>query len=340
MEYQTIKGEKVPSLGLGTYRLTGEACVRAVERALSMGYRHVDTAQMYGNEAEVGRGIGDSGVDQGVRSSSPPRSGRATSPTTASYSKTSESLKKLRTEYVDLLLMHWPGDGVPLGETLGAMRELQDDGSVLHVGVSNFSPPLVEEATEHAEIFCNQVQYHPYRSQDALLDQAQEMDYLLTAYTPLSRGGVQDDAPQADRRGTRQDGDAGGPALASCSRIKSRPSPRRRARSTSGRTSTSSISSSPERRWTASSPWAAEAACVRPRAWDKGRGSAVGAPRCDHRRRGREGRALDHRTRRRRARRRRGACEDRRYGRLSAQGACARRARLRRLPHRSTATAR
>src|SRR5215212_1227804 len=124
MEYQMIKGKKVPSLGLGTYRLTGEACVRAVGRALSMGYRHVDTAQMYGNEAEVGRGMQDAGVvreeiflttkvwpsdfahDRVVR-------------------KTRESLKKLRTQYIDLLLMHWPGDGVPLGETLGAMRELQ-----------------------------------------------------------------------------------------------------------------------------------------------------------------------------------------------------------------------
>jgi diketogulonate reductase-like aldo/keto reductase len=193
VEYQTIQGEKVPSLGLGTYRLTGEACERAVERALGMGYRHVDTAQMYGNEAEVGRGIEDSDVGRGDIFLT-----TKVWPSDFAHdrviSKTHESLKKLRTDYVDLLLMHWPGDGVPLGETLGAMRELQDEGRVLHIGVSNFSPSLLEEATEHAEIFCNQVQYHPYRSQDALLDQAQRLDYLLTAYTPLSRGGVQGDA--------------------------------------------------------------------------------------------------------------------------------------------------
>ena len=193
MEYQTIKGEKVPSLGLGTYRLTGDACETAVERALGMGYRHVDTAQMYGNEAEVGRGIEDSGVERGGIFLT-----TKVWPSDFAHdrviSKTRESLKKLRTDYVDLLLMHWPGDGVPLGETLGAMRELLDEGSVLHIGVSNFSPSLLEEATEHAEIFCNQVQYHPYRSQVALLELAQELDYLLTAYTPLSRGGVQDDA--------------------------------------------------------------------------------------------------------------------------------------------------
>jgi 2,5-diketo-D-gluconate reductase B len=189
MEDQTIKDEKVPALGLGTYRLTGDACVRSVGRALSMGYRHLDTAQMYGNEAEVGRGIEDAGIEREDIFLT-----TKVWPSDFAHDrvlkKTGESLNKLRTEYVDLLLMHWPGDGVPLGETLGAMRELQQERSLLHIGVSNFSPSLVEEAAEHAEIFCNQVQYHPYRRQDALVDQAQEMDYLLTAYTPLSRGGV------------------------------------------------------------------------------------------------------------------------------------------------------
>jgi 2,5-diketo-D-gluconate reductase B len=193
MEYQRIKDEKIPSLGLGTYRLTGQTCVRAVERAISIGYRHVDTAQMYDNEGEVGEGIRDSGIDRGEIFLT-----TKVWPSDFAHDrvirKTRESLKKLSTDYVDLLLMHWPGEGVPLEETLGAMRELQEDGSVLHVGVSNFSASLVEEASEHAEIFCNQVQYHPYRSQDDLLAQAREMDYLLTAYTPLSRGGVQGDA--------------------------------------------------------------------------------------------------------------------------------------------------
>ena len=193
MEYQTIKGEKVPSLGLGTYRLTGETCVRAVERALPMGYRHLDTAQMYGNEAEVGRGIEASGVDRGEVFLT-----TKVWPDDFAHErviqKTRESLRKLGTDYVDLLLMHWPSEGVPLEETLGAMRELQEDGNVLHVGVSNFSPGLVEDASRYVEVFCNQVEYHPYRDQDELLAQAKEMDYLLTAYRPLSRGGVEDDA--------------------------------------------------------------------------------------------------------------------------------------------------
>ncbi|MGI8858758.1 MAG: aldo/keto reductase [Rubrobacteraceae bacterium] len=194
MEYQTIKGERVPSLGLGTYRLTGKTCAQAVETALSMGYRHIDTAQMYGNEAEVGRGISASGVDREDLFIT-------TKIWTSDFAhdrvlgSTRESLRKLGTDHIDLLLMHWPPrNSTPLGETLGAMRELQDDGAVRHIGVSNFSTSLVEAAAEHAEIFCNQVEYHPFRSQPEILEQAREMDYLLTAYRPLYRGGVEDDA--------------------------------------------------------------------------------------------------------------------------------------------------
>jgi diketogulonate reductase-like aldo/keto reductase len=193
LEYQTIEGEKVPSLGLGTWRLSGEECTRVVERALALGYRHIDTAQMYANEGEVGRGIRNSGVDR-------EEIFLVTKVRTSSFShdnvlrSTRESLKKLKTEYVDLLLMHWPNPSVPLEETLGAMRELQEEGSVKHVGASNFPPPMVEEAIEYATVFCNQVEYHPYRTQDELLEQAREMDYLLTAYSPVAKGRVLSDA--------------------------------------------------------------------------------------------------------------------------------------------------
>jgi 2,5-diketo-D-gluconate reductase B len=193
MNYQNIKGENIPALGLGTWRLSGEQCARSVERALSMGYRHIDTAQMYGNEAEVGRAMKSSGVDRGdvflvtkVWSSDFAHD--------ALLDKTRDSLRKLGTDYVDLLLMHWPNPSVPVGETLGAMVELQEAGSVRHVGVSNFSPQQVEEAAEYATIFCNQVQYHPYRDQNELLEQAGAMDYLLTAYSPVAKGRAANDA--------------------------------------------------------------------------------------------------------------------------------------------------
>ena len=116
-----------------------------------MGYRHIDTTQIYANEDGVGRGIQNSGVDR-------EEIFLVTKVWTSSFSyddvirSTHESLKKLQTEYVDLLLMHWPNPNVLLEETLGAMRELQEEGSVKHVGVSNFPPPIVEEATQHAEI--------------------------------------------------------------------------------------------------------------------------------------------------------------------------------------------
>jgi len=191
VEHQTIKGEKVPVLGLGTWRLSGEECRRSVERALDLGYRHLDTAQMYRNEEEVGRGMRGSGVPRGeifLVTKVWPNDFRHDDVLRVA----GESLKQLGTDYVDLLLMHWPNPDVPLGETLGAMRELQEGGSVRHIGVSNFSPALVEEAGEYAEIFCNQVEYNPFRLQDALVEQARELDYLLTAYSPVARGAVND----------------------------------------------------------------------------------------------------------------------------------------------------
>jgi 2,5-diketo-D-gluconate reductase B len=193
LEYQTIRGETVPSLGLGTWRLSGQECIRAVERALALGYRHIDTARIYANEGEVGRGIQNSGVNR-------EEIFLVTKVWTSSFSydgvirSTRGSLKELQTEYVDLLLMHWPNPSVPLEETLGAMSELQEEGSVRHVGVSNFPPSMVEEATLHAEIFCDQVEYHPYRAQEELLKQAKEMDYLLTAYSPVAGGAAVNDA--------------------------------------------------------------------------------------------------------------------------------------------------
>jgi 2,5-diketo-D-gluconate reductase B len=192
MEHQTIKGEKVPSLGLGTYRLSGEQCTRAVECALALGYRHIDTAQMYRNEGEVGRGVQNSSVDR-------EEVFLVTKVWPSDFSrddvlrKTRESLRKLGTDYVDLLLMHWPSQDVPLKETLGTMTELKEEGSVRHIGVSNFPPQMVEEAAEHTEVFCNQVEYHPHKAQDDLLEQAKKMDYLLTAYRPIARGEVSDD---------------------------------------------------------------------------------------------------------------------------------------------------
>lgn len=189
MIYVPVKGERVPALGFGTWRLSGEACREAVEDALSIGYRHIDTAQMYGNEAEVGAAIQAAGVDR-----------REVFLTTKIWPdnlaaedvrRTSEeSLRRLKTDYVDLLLIHWPNERVPLEETLDAMMELQREGKTHHIGVSNFSPDLFRQAVAHAPIFCNQVEYNPFVPQQALLELARLEDALLTAYRPLARGEV------------------------------------------------------------------------------------------------------------------------------------------------------
>jgi 2,5-diketo-D-gluconate reductase B len=182
-------GSEVPVLGLGTWQLRGEACVRAVEQALALGYRHIDTAQGYANEAEVGQGLRRSGVARDrvfLTTKVGPRDVRRVDV----IRSTEESLRSLGVSSVELLLVHWPNPDVPLEETLGAMRDLQDRGLVRHVGVSSFPPSLCERACELTEVFTNQVEYHPFLSQEALLRQAQRLDYLLTAYSPLAKGQV------------------------------------------------------------------------------------------------------------------------------------------------------
>ncbi len=191
--YQTIQGEEVPALGLGTWKLDGEACRRGVAEALEMGYRHIDTAQVYENEAEVGQGLQDAaGVDRDdvflVTKIWPenlaPGNVRASA---------EESLKKLGTDYVDLLHVHWPAGAFEMEGTMEAMSALREAGKARHLGVSNFTPELVEEALSHAPLFAVQVEYHPFLSQHALARTAREHDLLLTAYSPLARGKVLDD---------------------------------------------------------------------------------------------------------------------------------------------------
>lgn len=181
----------IPALGLGTWPLSGERARSAVRSALALGYRHVDTAAMYGNEAEVGAAVAASGVDrdevflvtkvpgpdldrQGVRRT------------------VSASLRALDT-HIDLLLAHWPNPEVPVGETLEAMREFQEGGAVRHLGVSNFGVDLLDEAREHAEIVTNQVPLNPFRRDDELLAYAEREGVAVTAYSPLGKGRVSRD---------------------------------------------------------------------------------------------------------------------------------------------------
>lgn len=197
MIHATIQGVAVPALGFGTFRLPGEACREGVEHALALGYRHIDTAQGYDNEAFVGEAIERSGVARDaiflVSKVSPRNFAGDLAATT-----TLESLRKLRTDHVDLMLLHWPNPEVPLEEPLAALARLQREGAVRHIGVSNFSPSMVEAALGVTPLFCNQVEYHPYLSQTTLIDQARRHDMMLTAYCPIARGKVLDDPVLSD----------------------------------------------------------------------------------------------------------------------------------------------
>ncbi|WP_425492339.1 aldo/keto reductase [Halobellus inordinatus] len=189
MEYVEAYGARVPKVGLGTWQLTGEECYETVSTALDVGYRHIDTAQLYDNETEVGRAIADADVDREDLFLT-----TKVSPRNAGYDgvirSTKESLERLDTPYVDLLLLHWPNPLVSVGETMRAMDRLVEQGLVYNIGVSNFPKVFLERAREAAEtpIVTNQVQFHPYKPQRRMLGYCQREEIFLTGYSPLARG--------------------------------------------------------------------------------------------------------------------------------------------------------
>jgi 2,5-diketo-D-gluconate reductase B len=189
MIFADMRGTKVPALGFGTWQLTGGTCERAVAAALEIGYRHIDTAQVYENEAEVGRAIAGSKLARSdIFLTTKVWMASLAGPKVAP--SVEQSLRKLRTDYVDLLLIHWPNAEVPLAETLDAFAKLKSAGKVRHIGVSNFTVALMEEAVGKLgkDIACNQVEYHLLLSQTPVLDHARKHGIVVTAYCPLARG--------------------------------------------------------------------------------------------------------------------------------------------------------
>lgn len=195
MEHVESKGERLPKVGLGTWAMRGETCYRAVLGALEIGYRHLDTAQMYGNEAEVGRAIADSGVARDelfvvskVRSSH------------LSYQDVldagHDSRAKLGLEQLDLYLIHWPNARFPIEDTMRGMDELVEQGVTRLVGVSNFSVDEFEAAEQasQASVFTNQVPYYIGHPQPRLLPYCQQNQIPLTAYSPVGKGRLTNDA--------------------------------------------------------------------------------------------------------------------------------------------------
>jgi diketogulonate reductase-like aldo/keto reductase len=185
----------MPVLGLGTWENDDPAqCAESVTTALETGYRHVDTAQIYGNEAAVGDGIAAADVDRDDVFLATKVWIDQLAPEDV-IASTRESLEKLGTEYVDLLYVHWPAGAYDPAETLPAFAELRDDGLVDRIGVSNFEPEHLDAATDALgeSPFANQVEMHPLLRQEELREYADANDVELVAYSPLARGKILDD---------------------------------------------------------------------------------------------------------------------------------------------------
>jgi 2,5-diketo-D-gluconate reductase B len=187
-------GARIPLLGLGTWELRGRTCARIVEQAIRLGYRHIDTAQMYDNEREVGEGVRASGVKRNEvfvttkiwpTHFSPPELARTAK----------DCLVRLRMSEVDLLLLHWPNPNIPLSETIGALCKVKRDGLARHIGISNFTVALVEEAVGLATepLACNQIEVHPFLDQSKVVAACRRHGMAVVAYSPIARGRAKSD---------------------------------------------------------------------------------------------------------------------------------------------------
>jgi len=181
----------IPALGLGTWPMRGAECEAAVESALGLGYRHIDTAEMYGNEEAVGAALNASAVPRGEIFLTTKI--WQDKPDGASFRAAfGQSLKRLRQPYVDLLLIHWPSPELNLASVLTALADIHAEGLARAVGVSNFPSALLKQALalDIAPIACLQVEQHAMLSQQKLLDITQPAGIVLTSYTPLGKGEV------------------------------------------------------------------------------------------------------------------------------------------------------
>jgi len=185
----TRTGLDLPAIGLGTWPMTGSECTQAVRQALDVGYRHIDTATAYENEAAVGQALRDSDVPREQIHLTTKVWWDRLEPK-AMRQSLEDSLRALGTEQVDLFHIHWPGTDWDLARSIDTLVALRDEGKARHIGVANFPLGLLRQVVETlgAPLSAIQVEYHVLLSQQPLLDFARSHDLLLTAYTPLARG--------------------------------------------------------------------------------------------------------------------------------------------------------
>lgn len=190
---------RIPVLGCGTWELRGEPCARIVAEALRLGFRHIDTAQGYDNEAAVGQGLRASGVkreDVFVTTKVRPQLVSQG----ALQQSVRESLARLGLAYVDLLLIHWPNPAIATSESMTALSDVKRKGMARHIGVSNFTIAMLAEALRVSPepIVTNQIEYHPYLDQRRLLAAIRGHGLAITAYCPIALGKVVGDPVIAD----------------------------------------------------------------------------------------------------------------------------------------------
>jgi diketogulonate reductase-like aldo/keto reductase len=182
------EGGRMPLLGFGTWQIKGDDAVRAASTALEAGYRHLDTALVYGNEGEVGRALAESGVrreDVFVTTKCPPsRAG-------SGLGTVRESLDRLRTDYLDLWLIHWPGEGSANADLWGEFVEAREAGLVRDIGVSNFDGALLDEVTKASGVTpaVNQIEWSPLLFDAEVVADHRTRGIVLEGYSAL-RGGT------------------------------------------------------------------------------------------------------------------------------------------------------
>jgi 2,5-diketo-D-gluconate reductase B len=194
MQTVTAHGAEIPAIGFGTYGMSGDELILTLSAALAAGVRHIDTAQIYRNEAEVGAAVADSYTAR-------EEVFLTTKVWVANYApgafeaSLDESLRRLRTDYVDLLLLHWPSSAVPLEAQIGGLNAAVASGKARHIGVSNFNRELLTEAVRLSEapVVTNQVEYHPYLNQALLLAECRRLGVSLMAYCGMAVGRVFDE---------------------------------------------------------------------------------------------------------------------------------------------------
>ena len=189
MEMITSHGLRMPKLGLGTWRMKGDECREAVERAFSLGYRHIDTAEMYGNEEDVGRALAGARLPRADIHVTTKVWWENLKPDAMRRSMET-SLRKLQTDYVDLYMIHWPALDMDLPAALETLMKLKEEKLAHAIGVCNFPVALLRQAVEEigAPLAANQIEYHVLLGQGTVLDYLRAHDMALTAYCPIAQG--------------------------------------------------------------------------------------------------------------------------------------------------------